>query len=135
MEVLVSSFLLNFFWEVLQTRYYMHSVLSFNQHFPMLIVASILDIFWMLILFYIGVSWFSKKEWIVNKGVSKYFFAFICGIFLGAIVEFFSVNVLRLWSYGLSMPIIPFFNIGIFPVMQFGVISLVIIFVMNIFFE
>jgi hypothetical protein len=111
--VYIISFALNFVWEnahaVLYTHYRGGEITSF-----ILFRASLADalIITALALPFIFSSFFRTRLWLVIP----------IGIILAIIIE---INALKngYWAYNEYMPLIPFFDVGITPTIQLGLLG------------
>lgn len=107
------AFLLNVVWEnlhvVLYSAYKGGSITEF-----ILLRAALFDAFViaLLALPFLLSKALQNKQWLI----------IILGIGVGVCNEWYGLSTAR-WAYDVSMPIIPFLNVGITPAVQLGVLG------------
>jgi hypothetical protein len=132
LSLCLSAFFLHFFWEVVHSYFYTMKEADFNTmlydwlHCTGRDVMLTLGSFWLVSL----ISW--NRRWFL--GLNKLNVAGF--VMAGVIYTFFSerlnVYVFKSWSYNEAMPIIPWFKVGLTPILQWLIIPPVVIFVVRI---
>ncbi len=118
------ALLLNLIWELVQMPLYKGSSYSIKQ-IAFCTLASVADAL-MVLLLYFGVAFiFSSPLWIQHLKWQQITIVILIGG-TGAILAEMRHLSSRSWAYDNSMPIIPFVNVGISPVLQFMILPLLI---------
>lgn len=122
------SFLLHLLWENAQAPLFANYV-SFAQHFPICLRATITGDLFMVFLLYLVLALVHRDlQWLERKDVFRHPATWVLPPFIGAlfaiIIELRALLEHR-WSYTDAMPILPFFPVGIVPVLQMIVVPLV----------
>lgn len=122
------SFLFHLLWENAQAPLY-GGYESFSQHFPLCLRATATgDLFMMLLLYLVLALVHREGFWIEKKEVFSHPATWILPPFLGmllaTIIELRALVDHR-WSYTDAMPILPFFPVGLTPVLQMAVVPLI----------
>ena len=102
--VAAAGFLINFIWENLHAPLY--SGYRFWAWQPMLIYASLVDAFFVVLLYFV---YLARGQCVLV--------VMLLGLFIAYIVEILALRSGR-WSYTDLMPITPFLNVGLTPVLQ-----------------
>ncbi|MBU6390568.1 hypothetical protein KGQ31_03415, partial [Patescibacteria group bacterium] len=68
----------------------------------------------LLALPFIYLAYFGNRKWL----------AIPAGIVIAFLIELYALHAGR-WAYAAAMPIIPFFNVGLTPVLQLGILGYV----------
>ena len=121
--VFIFSFILNFVWENLHFPLYAGNSFGFNSHLALMLYASLVDAFFILLVFlFIGLI--NKKiNWKLNKKNLVLFSAFLISISL--LIEIRALITGR-WVYSSNMPTI--LGIGLSPLVQLALTGLISIF-------
>jgi hypothetical protein len=121
------AFFLNFFWEVVHTYFYTLKDSTFDT-----MLSGWLHCTWGDVIITIGSFWFVSltswnRRWFL--GLNK--INFIGFIMVGVAYTFFSewanIQIFKSWSYNESMPMIPWTEVGLSPVLQWVVIPSTVI--------
>jgi len=116
----VGAFLVNFIWELAQGPLYEGFEYDWK-HISFCGLASIADMLMVLILFF-GIGLMYKNVfWTKKMGTNKVLLLALVG-FLGAILSEFWYITRGDWSYADTMPLMPFVDVGVSPVLQFTVL-------------
>ena len=117
LTTLISAFLLNYAWEVIQMPLYKDAPFTI-QHIAFCGLASVADAI-MVLLIYFGFALIYKDPlWIKAATVPRIFFLILVGGIGAIIAEIGHVSAGN-WAYDRIMPIIPVFDVGLSPVLQF----------------
>lgn len=118
--VIVLSFLLNFAWELIQIPLYKNSVYDVK-HIAFCALASLADVL-MVLLLYMGFAFvFKETFWMQHLKLNRGLLLVLIGG-AGAVLSEMRHLSLGSWEYDNAMPIIPFVNVGIAPVLQFMIL-------------
>lgn len=119
------SFLLHLLWENLQAPLY-EGYLSFRQHFWICLKASWGDFLFMLVIYVTLACLHRNPFWLADRTTytqpATWVLALIIGVFLAMTFELWAVYIDHRWQYTEAMPLIPFVNIGLTPVLQMAVV-------------
>lgn len=118
------AFLLNFTWEILQMPLYDSSSFSIN-HILYCAIGAIADTIMVLLLYFGFTVIFKNIYWIELLKWEQISILVLTGG-IGAILSEIRHLSLGNWAYSDSMPIIPFFNVGLSPILQFMVLPALI---------
>ena len=119
---LTVSFLLNFLWENAHAHLYTHH-LGGTITQKVLIIATLGDV---LIL-----SIFTALWWYIPLLGKYYTFVIPLGLVSAFVIEKYALGTGR-WAYGPDMPIVPFLNVGLSPLMQLAITGFVLILILRI---
>ncbi|MCR4285708.1 MAG: hypothetical protein NUW00_02305 [Candidatus Kaiserbacteria bacterium] len=118
---LVVSFVLNFLWENAHARLYIHPSGEVMTQ-AMLTIATLGDV---LIL-----SIFTALWWYVPLLKRHYTFVIPLGLITAFVIEKYALEVGR-WAYAPAMPIVPFLNVGLSPMVQLATTGFILILVLR----
>lgn len=111
------AFGLNFLWEISQMFLYADHTNGFADFVLVHIKASLGDLVIFTIIYLIGLIFFRNAKWFAAKGKLPYFFAAMCGFLIATLIEKYALETNR-WQYNNLMPIVPFFKVGLVPILQ-----------------
>ena len=120
--LIIIGFVLNFIWELLHSPLYV-GYINNTHHVLISALASVADALMSIFLYACFAFIFKNPFWIKFLIIKR---AVLVGIVggMGAIVS----EMLHVsggdWAYGPAMPIIPFLNVGLSPVLQFIMLPL-----------
>ncbi|MDQ6762179.1 MAG: hypothetical protein M3015_06085 [Bacteroidota bacterium] len=118
--IIIIAFLLNAAWEILQIPLYKGGAYQWD-HILFCVLASVADVI-MVLLIYLGFAFIYKNAlWIKNFSASRIIILILTGG-IGAVVAETRHLSIGTWSYADTMPLIPFFKVGLSPVLQFMVL-------------
>ena len=121
-RVAILAFLLNFAWEIMQMPLYQGSSYSISS-IGFCALASVADAI-MVLLLYFGFTLILKNMfWVESPNTLQIIVVILIGG-IGAILSEMRHLSLSSWVYDNSMPIIPYVNVGISPVIQFMILPL-----------
>ncbi|TAK57278.1 hypothetical protein EPO17_02370 [Patescibacteria group bacterium] len=126
---LVSTFFLNLIWENAQSFLYQpHGDVS--TAFLRCVFASLGDVLIVGILYLIISLVFRSFYWFLEMDVRKWLSLVIFSVIFAMGVEWWGIGAYR-WVYADMMPMIPFTNIGLVPVLQMIVLNPIILFIIR----
>ncbi len=124
---LLLAFILNFAWEVIQGPLYKGFTYS-KFHIAFCALASVADAIMVLLLYFVFAIIYKQPFWIKHLNLQRTLvLVFIGGT--GAILAEIRHLSQGNWAYAPSMPLIPFVNAGLSPVLQFMVLPVLIYYV------
>lgn len=124
LTILIVSFLLNAVWEISHIPLYVGGTYALS-HILFCLLASVADAI-MVMLIYFGFALIYKNAlWTQNLNLSRIIFLIMAGG-IGAILAETRHLSIGTWKYAEAMPLIPIFNVGLSPVLQFMILPLLI---------
>ena len=114
---LLLAFILNFAWEIIHGPLYKGFTYS-TSHIAFCGLASVADAFMVLLIYFILAIVYKDPLWIKHINLQRTLILILIGG-IGAILAEMRHLSLGNWSYASSMPILPFVNAGLSPVLQF----------------
>lgn len=118
--VAVTSFVLNFVWELVQGPLYEGFEYDLK-HISFCALASIADMLMVFILLFAFGLIYKNVFWIKSMDVNKVLLLMFVG-FSGAILAEVLHTLRGDWSYAYTMPLLPVVDVGISPVIQFTIL-------------
>jgi len=115
--IFVTGSLINYFWEIGQKPFFQVEA-SFREYAIHCIVSSLGDGLILLIIYTVGLFVFRKSDWSDHPGFAGYALMLSTGFVVAATIERYAIHVLERWSYSLRMPLFPWLDIGLIPVLQ-----------------
>ncbi len=115
--ILASSFLLNFAWEMLQMPLFLNMSPGW-QSTLFCTLASVADAIMVLLLYFVFAAFYKQPFWIKHMNIQRSLMLIVIGG-IGAILAEQRHLSQGNWGYASSMPILPYVNVGISPVLQF----------------
>ncbi len=125
------SFLLNFAWEVLQTPFFIDisdkitTIIWYRFHCTLGDVVISLGCFWLVAL----IS--KSRTWLLNPTKGKLLMFIGFGVSYTIFSEIKNVSLYKLWDYSDLMPVIPFIDVGIVPLIQWIIIPLLLVLIVR----
>lgn len=125
------SFLLNFVWEVLQTPFFLDKSDEINTiiwnrfHCTLGDVLITLGCFWLVALI------FKSRTWFINPTRRNVLLFMGFGVIYTIFSEIKNVSLNKLWGYSELMPVIPFINVGVVPLIQWIIVPVFLIFIVR----
>lgn len=113
-----SCFFLNFFWEVLQTYFYALRDVPFRTMLYGWIHCTFGDVLLTIISFWLISLASQNRKWFFHLNRLNLGGFVLVGIIFTIISERVNIHVLRSWTYNQSMPLIPFLEVGLTPLLQ-----------------
>ena len=118
------AFVLNFTWELAQMPLYDSSSFTIN-HVAFCALGSVADAL-MVLLLYFGLAFIFKNPlWIFPLKRERVVIVVLTGG-IGAVLSEIRHLSLGNWAYSDLMPLIPIFNVGVSPVLQFMILPIII---------
>ncbi len=122
--IAVAAFVLNFAWEVAQGPLYEGYQYDL-EHISFCALASIADMFMVLVLLFAFGLIYNNAFWIMPLRLSRSLLLILVGG-VGAVFAEMLHTWRGNWSYADAMPLIPFVEVGLSPVLQFAILPLII---------
>lgn len=125
------SFLLNFVWEALQTPFFVdisdkiNTIIWFRFHCTMGDVLITLISFWLVALIA------KTRTWFLNPTKGKLLLFVALGVSYTVFSEIKNVSLNKLWGYSELMPVIPFIEVGIIPLIQWIIVPPLLILIVR----
>lgn len=117
------AFLLNLIWENLQAPLYGYSYGKFLQHFGMCFWATLGDVIFIIVLYFIVARLRNDRSWFKKIKAQDLAIIIPLGFIAPIIWEKLALS-LSLWHYTSAMPIIPWLNVGLAPILQMLILPL-----------
>ena len=122
----VISFILNEVWELLQMPLYEQPIYKMG-HIAFCTLGALADMIMVLLLYVCFGFIYKNAFWIWQSNWVKIFVVMLTGA-IGAVFSEKRHLLIGSWSYDQSMPIVPFVNVGLSPVLQFLLLPVIIYF-------
>ena len=122
----VISFILNEVWELLQMPLYSSSYYNLG-HVVFCTLGALADMIMVLLLYVCFGFIYKNPFWIWQSNWFKIFVVMLTGA-VGAVLSEKRHLKIGSWAYDQSMPIVPFVNVGLSPVLQFFLLPVSIYF-------
>lgn len=116
------SFFLNFFWEVVQTYFYTLKDSPFRTMLYGWIHCTLGDVLLTLLSFWFISMMSRNRRWFLSLNRLNFIGLMTIGVVGTVISERVNVHILKSWAYNQSMPIIPWLNVGLTPILQWVII-------------
>lgn len=126
----VISFIINEVWELLQMPLYRSAYYNLG-HIVFCTLGALADMIMVLLLYFSFAFIYKNLFWIAQRNWFKIFVVMLTGA-VGAVLSEKRHLLLGSWAYDQSMPIIPFVNVGLSPVLQFFLLPVIIYFLSHI---
>ena len=108
---------LNYVWELAQSPLYRDqgelAVLLWH-----CLRAALGDVVLVLLISFGGIGVVGRDAWFRQPGGLGYAWIVCAGLAVGITVEWLAVHVVGRWAYGPRMPIVPWVEVGLVPVLQ-----------------
>jgi len=116
------TFVLNWFWEMLQMRAYSGlETISWREAAPGCTMAALGDVGISVVLYGIGALAAGRLLWAAKNSWNVYCALALLALCYAALTERYALASHR-WSYNHTMPIVPLLNIGLWPLLQLMVL-------------
>ena len=130
---LLLAFIINFAWEIIQGPLYIGFTYSIS-HIAFCGLASVADAIMVLLIYFVLTIIYKDLLWIKHINLQRTLIPILIGG-IGAILAEMRYLSLGNWSYASSMPVLPFVNAGLSPVLQFMLLPGLIFYVSSILFK
>ncbi len=120
----IVAFLLNFVWEVAQGFLYKGYKYDL-EHISFCALASVADVLMVFVLLFLFGLIYKNVYWIKHLKFTRTFILILVG-FMGAVSAEMWHTWRGDWSYADAMPMLPFVEVGLSPVLQFSILPLII---------
>ncbi len=131
LNIVFFSFLLNFTWEVLQTPFFhdigdkINTIVWYRFHCTLGDVMISLGSFWLVALI-------SKtRTWFLNPTKARLLLFVAFGVSYTIFSEIKNVSLNRLWAYSDIMPVIPYIDVGVIPIIQWIILPPLLVFIVR----
>ena len=122
--VLVLAIILNLTWELLQGPLYKGH--SYNiKSIAICTLASVADAVMVILIYFSFALIWKNPLWVQHFNRKRVILVMLVG-FLGAIAAEVAHTSASSWAYNESMPLIPFVNVGLSPILQFAILPILI---------
>ena len=115
--IVAFSFLPNFAWEMLQMPLFLNMSPGWKSTL-FCTLASVADAIMVLLLYFVFATLYKQPFWIKHLNIQRILLLIVIGG-IGAILAELRHLSQDNWAYASSMPILPFINVGLLPVLQF----------------
>jgi len=131
LNFLFFSYVLNATWEWSQTPFFIDITPELNTIVWYRIHCSLGDTLIMLAIFLILSLYYKGSGWLRHIKVKHYLFFVTIGFAYTFLSEYRNVYITQLWSYSEYMPVIPYFGVGLIPLIQWLVLPPIVLFITN----
>ena len=114
------GFLLNAVWENLQAPLY-QGYTDFWQHLSICSVASLGDVLLILVIYFILAIINRDVFWVTKMSRVDVILVITLGVLIAVGIEKWALDIGR-WQYVSSMPLIPYTNVGLLPILQMAIL-------------
>lgn len=118
------SLVVNYVWEMLQMPFYAAMSFSNPISYSRCLFASVGDAAIVVGIFILGRVLFRTLSWPEKLTPTKAIYLILIGSAIAIIIEVVALKADR-WAYSSLMPLIPFFEVGIVPVVQLMVLPFI----------
>jgi len=125
--IFLTAYFLNYIWESLHYPLY---VCSWSQS-SCAITASFIDAFIILGLYIGGAVLFKEKSWIFNLTKTRLIILATISFIIAYVIELRALY-LQNWEYNAQMPLIPFLDVGLSPILQMMILPILTFFITKI---
>ena len=127
----VVAVLVNYPWERMQSQLYIDPGEA-RISWWLCLAASLIDGLFLLLIFVVGWIALGHRTWSEQPGIGGYLVMLASGLAIGVGGEWTTVHLLRWWTYGERMPLVPLVNIGLVPIAQMLVLPPLIFWVVAV---
>ena len=130
---LLLAFILNFAWEIIQGPLYTGFTYNLS-HIAFCGLASVADAIMVVLIYFVLAIIYKDPLWIKHINLQRSLILILIGG-IGAILAEMRHLSLGNWSYAPTMPVLPFVNAGLSPVLQFMLLPGLIFYISSILFK
>lgn len=116
LAVYALSVVVNYVWELAQTPLY--SKVGFPAAFVHCFVAALGDGLLVLLILIAVAGTARSRDWYMRPTLSNYVAMVAAGFVVGIAVEWWGLHIVERWQYSELMPLLPWIEIGISPLVQ-----------------
>lgn len=127
-KYLITSFFIFIAWEFLQSSFYDNTGIPIFKIIYYRIHCTIGDIMILTFCIFLWGVIKQKKEWNEKPNYADYLGITVLGLSYTIFSEVRNVFIVKSWAYSSSMPLIPIFNIGLIPIVQWIFLPALIIY-------
>ncbi len=121
------SFFLNFFWEVVQTYFYTLKDSPFSEMLYGWFHCTLGDVIVTIGSFWLVSAASHNRKWLLELNPLNFVGFIMVGVVYAVLSEWANVQLFKSWGYNQSMPIIPWVQMGLTPLLQWIVIPPIVI--------
>jgi hypothetical protein len=125
------AFLLNFVWEMLQTPFFIDISTEINTIIWYRIHCTLGDVMISLAGFWFVALIARSRNWFLNPTKKKLLLFVAFGVSYTIFSEIKNVSLNKLWAYSDLMPVIPYIDVGIVPLIQWITIPPLLVFIVR----
>lgn len=129
--ILSIGFVLNVIWEFVQLPFYRIPENGFWGHVSMCLAAAVADILIISILYFFIALIVKDIYWVRQMSQFKTIVSVGLGIGIAIVIERLAITV-GWWEYNAAMPLVPYVNVGLVPVLQMATIPLITFYVSHV---
>ncbi len=130
--IIITGFLLNLIWEKSHIALYKdYEVFVSRLPLPVAVYASLVDMSIILLIYILIAAEVKKFFWIENFDKRAMTLSIVFGSAIAIIIEMQGLAQ-RKWAYNELMPIIPFVQIGVSPVLQMIVLPIITFYITHL---
>lgn len=129
LNFLFFSFVLNATWEWIQSPFFVDITTDLNTIIWYCIHCTLGDTLLLLVGFILISVYHKNMNWIYHVHLRHYTILSVFGFSYTLISEYINVYIKHNWSYSQIMPLLPFINVGLVPLVQWIILPPVIVFI------
>jgi hypothetical protein len=127
--VFLTGFSLNLVWEILQTWFFFDFPGGQPELFILIhLKATAADAAYTVLIYLLVMTLTKSRRWLYHLTFLRTSVTLLTGFLIGETIEKRALEM-GLWSYGHLMPIIPYLQVGLMPVLQMMVLPLAAFFI------
>lgn len=119
-NLILISFTLHVIWENVQAPLFL-GYESFSQHFILCLFGTVGDLVITLFVYILISLLKNDSNWVINLNVKDVFVLVIASFFIAIWIEQ-QAFLFGKWSYTSFMPVIPYFKVGLTPILQMSIL-------------
>ncbi len=131
LNILFFSFLLNFAWEVLQTPFFLDISGKINTIIWYRFQCTLGDVMISLGSFWLVALISKTRTWFLNLTKARLLLFVAFGVSYTIFSEIKNVSLNKLWAYSDFMPVIPYIDVGIIPIIQWIILPPLLVFIVK----
>jgi len=133
----ISAFLLHFVWEMWQVPFYFEMANLGHWEAVLICTKATIGDGLVALSAYVFAAIISEGGlfWLVNKKVEPLLAFLVGGLFLTGVLELLSTKLLDRWQYSEFMPLIPYLDVGILPLLQWLILPPITLWLASVFMK